>query len=121
MILVEGLHHISLGCSDLATSSAFYQDLLDFELVDQGPRFAVLHLDPISIRLNQIDNYKSPVKNPGEASLSFILDVDDFTDAISELEGKEIEIIKGPVAIEGGESILIGDPDGNLIELFYNE
>src|SRR5262245_54107855 len=117
MILVEGLHHISLGCSNLSRSVAFYRDLLDFELEEEGPRFAVLHLDPISIRLNLLDGYKSHIKNPGETSLSFILDVDDFTNAISELESKDIEIIKGPVAIEGGESILISDPDGNLIEL----
>jgi predicted enzyme related to lactoylglutathione lyase len=47
--------------------------------------------------------------------------VDDFTDALKELEVKKVEILKGPVMIEGGEAVLIADPDGNLIELFYNE
>ncbi|MBI3394516.1 MAG: VOC family protein [Spirochaetia bacterium] len=121
MILVEGLHHISLGSSNLKRSIAFYRDLLDFELVEEEAKHAVVRLDPISIRLNVLDGYKARVENPGETSLSFILDVDDFTDAIQELEDKTVAIIKGPVQIEGGEAVLIADPDGNLIELFYRE
>ena len=121
MVLLEGLHHISLGCSDLKKSIEFYTDLMDFEVQEESENHAVLRLDPVSIRLNQISGYKSSISNPGEASLAFILDVDDFTDAIKELEERSIEIVKGPVMIEGGESILITDPDGNFIEFFYNE
>ena len=121
MILLEGLSHISLGSSDLKRSIDFYQELLDFEVQEEGANYAVMRLDPISIRLNLISGHKSPTSNPGEFSLSFILDVDDFTNAISDLEENSVPILKGPVAIEGGESILIGDPDGNLIELYYNE
>lgn len=121
MILLEGLHHISLGSTDLKKSVGFYRDLLDFELLDEAERFALIRLDPISIRLNLIDGYQAKVENPGEQSLSFVLDVDDFTNAIEELENNDINIINGPVGIEGGEAILIADPDGHLIELFYNE
>ena len=121
MVLLEGLHHISLGSADIKRSISFYQDVLDFDVVEESERHAVLHLDPVSIRINLIEGYKNTLKNPGEMSLSFILDVDDFTAAINELEEKSIEIIQGPVMIEGGESILISDPDGNFIELFYNE
>lgn len=121
MILLEGLAHISMGCSDLARSIAFYQDVLDFEVTEQEDSYAVLHLDPISIRLNLISGYRAPTQNPAETSLSFILDVDDFTNAIVELEERSVEILKGPLGIQGGESILISDPDRNLIELFYRE
>ncbi|MBX7058030.1 MAG: VOC family protein [Leptospirales bacterium] len=121
MILLEGLHHISLGSSDLDRAIAFYQDVLDFDLAERSDKFALLHLDPFYVRLNLISGYRAAVKNPGETSLAFILDVDDFTNAIAELEEKSIEIIKGPIAIDGGESLLISDPDGHLIELFYNE
>jgi len=120
-MILEGLHHISLGCSELDRSIAFYCDLLGFEVQEQADHYALLLLDPISIRLHVIPDFRSPVKNPGEMSLSFVLDVDDFTDAIAELEEKNVEILKGPVVIENGEAILIADPDGNLIELFYSE
>lgn len=120
-MILESLHHISMGSSDLQRSIAFYSDVLGFELLEESESYVFLNMDPVRIRLNFIEGYTSPVKNPGEVSLSFILDVDDFTDAIEELENQEIEIIKGPVMIEGGESVLISDPDGNLIELFYKE
>ncbi len=120
-ILLEGLHHISLGSSDLKRSAEFYQNILDFELVEEEESHVVLSLDPVSIRLNLVSSYTSPIQNPGIFSLSFSLDVDDFTNAIAELEEHEIEIKTGPVAIEGGESLLIADPDGNLLELFYRE
>ena len=121
MILLEGLSHISLGSSDLKRSVTFYRDLLDFEVQEEESNFAILRLDPLSIRLNLLEGYSSQITNPGESCLSFILDVDDFTTAIGELETMNIEILKGPVPIEGGESLLIADPDGNLIELFYKE
>jgi len=121
MILLEGLHHISLGCSDLKRSLAFYRDILDFEVLEETPCYSLVRLDPVTLRLNHIEGYRSAVQNPGETSLSFILDVDDFTDALKDLEQKKVEILKGPVMIEGGEAILIADPDGHLIELFYNE
>jgi catechol 2,3-dioxygenase-like lactoylglutathione lyase family enzyme len=120
-VLLEGLHHISQGCSDLKRSIEFYTDVLDFEVVEESDSYALLHLDPIKIRLNHIEGHRSKIENPGESSLAFIMDVDDFTEALTELEEQGIEIIKGPVMIEGGESILISDPDGNLIELFYRE
>ncbi|MEQ9366609.1 MAG: VOC family protein [Leptospirales bacterium] len=121
MMLLEGLHHISFGSSDLKASIEFYQDLLGLELLEESEQYALLAQDPVTIRLNLMPGFKSKITNPGELSLSFILDVDDFTNALQELEEKEIEILTGPVGIESGESLLIADPDGNLIELFYRE
>ncbi len=121
MILVEGLHHISLGSADINRTISFYQDLFDFELLDHAEGYAVLSRDLLRLRFNFVPNYRSSVKNPGETSFSFILDTDDFTEAIHELEQSKIEIIKGPLAIEGGESLILADPDGHLLELFYKE
>jgi len=121
MILLESFHRISLGCGDIQKSVAFYRDILDFEAVEEEETHAVLHLDPLTIRLNFMENFKNPTTNPAEFSLSFILDVDDFTNAIQELEKNDVEILNGPLAIDNGESLLISDPSGNLIELFYQE
>ena len=121
MILLEGLDHVSLGSTNLDKSVKFYRDIFDFELVEQTEQYAILHLEPLTIRFNHIPNYHCSVKNPGETSFAFVLDVDDFTEAINDLEEKGIEIIKGPLAIAGGESLLLADPDGHLIELFYQE
>lgn len=121
LMLLEGLHHISLGSSDLNRSVRFYTEVLDFELAEQTDGHAIVSLDPVDLRLNYIEGYKNHTDHPGMFSLAFILDVDDFTQAIQEIENNKVQIIKGPLMIEGGESLLIADPDGNLIELFYKE
>ena len=124
MILLEGLHHISLGSADIERTTVFYRDIFDFEVAspaDAAKQYVILRLEPLHIRFNYIPSYHCGTKNPGETSFAFVLDVDDFTEAIHDLESKGIEIIKGPLAIEGGESFLIADPDGHLIELFYQE
>ncbi len=121
MIVLESLDHISLGSSDLKKSIEFYVDILDFEVAEETDRYAVLQLDHFSLRLNHIDGYTCQQDNPSAFSLSFTLDVDDFTNAITELEEKKIPIVVGPVVIEGGESLIIRDPDGNWIELSYKE
>ncbi len=124
MILLENLHHISLGSANIERTITFYRDIFDFEIttpLDTTKQYVVLRLDPLCIRFNFISNYHCTTRNPGETSFAFVLDVDDFTEAIHELEEKQIEIIKGPLSIENGESLLITDPDGHLIELFYQE
>jgi catechol 2,3-dioxygenase-like lactoylglutathione lyase family enzyme len=121
MIVLESLDHISLGSSNLKKSIEFYVDVLDFEVAEETDRFAILQLDHFCLRLNHIDGYVCQHENPSAFSLSFIVDVDDFTNAIAELEEKDIPIVVGPVVIEGGESMVIRDPDGNWIELFYRE
>ena len=121
MILLEGMHHISLGSADLERTIRFYRDTFDFELIEQSDQYVILHLELLKIRFNHIPDYHCTVKNPGETSFAFVLDVDDFTEAIQELEEKQIEIVKGPLAIEGGESLLIADPDGHFIEIFYQD
>ncbi len=121
MIILEGMHHISLGSADLEKTLKFYCELLDFDLVEKSENYAVIHLDPFSIRFNYIEDYQCSIKNPGKTSIAFVLDVDDFTDAIQELEKEDIKIIKGPVVVGDGESMIVSDPDGHLIEMFYKE
>jgi len=121
MIVIENLDHISLGTADLEKSIEFYRELLDCEVVEKTDKFALLELDRIIIKLNFIPDYKFPIKNPAAFTISFNLDVDDFTNAVIELEERKIPIVHGPVPVEGGEALLIKDPDGHWIELKYRE
>ena len=121
MILLESLHHISLGSADLDRTAEFYEQVLDMEIVERSESHLLVYLEPIALRFNLVKDYEARATHPSEGSLSYILDVDDFTNAITGLEEKEVEILEGPIAIEGGESLLIQDPDGHFIELFYRE
>lgn len=121
MVVIENLDHISLGTANLKKSLEFYRDILDCEILEETDKYAIIELDRILIKLNLIPNYKFPVTNPAAFTFSFCLDVDDFTNAIIELEEKNIPIVHGPIPIEGGETLLIRDPDGHWIELQYKE
>ena len=117
MIVVEGLHHINIPATDLAKSVEFYSMFLDFERLEESEKSAKLQFDNLTINLNteiEAINETYPV-------FSFILDVDDFTDALQEIESRGIEVASGPTETEKGEKVVIKDPSSNLLELFYVE
>ena len=119
MIVIEALDHIKVPASDLEKSVEFYTMVLDFETIESAEEYALITFDDkIVIKLVAVEN-----ANPGDQPfLSFILDVDDFTEALQELEkNDDIEIVSGPNAQENGENILIKDPAGNILELYYVE
>ncbi len=89
---------------------------------EKEERFALLSLDDhYYLKLYKVDKGAIPTKKPKVPVLSFRLDVDDFSDAITELERKKIHIVEGPITTSKGESLLFQDPSGNLIELYYEE
>jgi catechol 2,3-dioxygenase-like lactoylglutathione lyase family enzyme len=117
MIIVEGINHVSLPVTNLKASIKFYSDLFDFEVIDDSSKdYVYMTLDPIQVKLIKVDKVEQVNKFP---TISFAMDVDDFTEAIEEIEEKEIKIEKGPEGTDSGEMVVIKDPDGNLIELYY--
>ncbi len=118
MIIVEKLHHVNIYTHDLEKSIEFYTNLFDFELTTSGDENAVVIFDSISIQLNLDTDDISKQSYP---ILSFILDEDDFTDAIQELEENKVEIVQGPDKTENGEMLLIKDPGNNILEIYYQE
>ena len=120
MIIVEGIDHLNIPVSDLNKSAKFYSDIFDFEILgEQTENSVVMSLNPIKIRLVKMAEVKNYLTEKNMSTLSFILDMDDFTEAITELENKEVKIVKGPESTADGESLTFGDPDNNLIEIFY--
>ncbi len=120
MIIVEGIDHVSIAVTNLAASAKFYSDLFDFEVVDDSnSKFTIMTLDPIKVKLVQVEKVENQLSGSLTPVLSFVMDVDDFTEAISEIEDKGIKIVKGPESAGKGESLVFKDPDNNLIEIFY--
>lgn len=116
MVIIETLSHINMPAKNLQKAVEFYTQFLDFEIVEETANFAIVSFDNLQLKLDTgLEAYaKVPV-------LSFLLDVDDFTEALQEIEENNIEIAKGPFEIEGGESVHVADPSGNLVELYYRE
>lgn len=119
MIVIESLNHVNLPAKDLAKSVEFYSMFLDFEEISMDQETAVMSFDDkIHIKLVKTEDQVSAASLP---IFSFILDVDDFTEALQEIEGSGIKIISGPNEINGGENVVIADPSGNPIELYYQD
>jgi predicted enzyme related to lactoylglutathione lyase len=105
-----------MPAKNLQKAVEFYTQFLDFEIIEEGSNYTIVSFDNLNLKLDTgLEPYaKVPV-------LSFLLDVDDFTEALQEIEENNMEIAKGPFEIEGGESVYVSDPSGNLVELYYRE
>lgn len=117
MIVIEELRFINIPTTKMEEAIEFYTMFFDFEQTQQGSDFTELSFDTLRVRLWQKEEY-TPANFP---VFSFILDVDDFTEALQEIEEKQIAIHTGPYEISGGEAVQIQDPSGNLLELFYQD
>ena len=120
MVIVESLEYINICTGDLKKSIEFYTLFLDFEIIEETESYAIVAFDEIKLKIINREVKNSDNKTP---LFSFVLDVDDFTDAIQSVEEEKITIVSGPDDFESGagESLIIQDPGGNLIEFFYRE
>ena len=119
--MVEALDHVTLASTNLRQTIQYYQTLFDFEVMEETEKSVILWRDPYKLFFQYMIDFTPLTKNPGHFSLSFSMDMDDFTLAIKELEERKVEILVGPLALEKGESMVIADPDGHLIELYYHD
>ena len=120
MIIIESLDHINIPTTNLEKSIEFYTMFLDFELVSntENEEAIISFDDVLMVKLSPSEESSIISSYP---VLSFILDVDDFTEGLQEIETGDIKIISGPDEIKNGESMVIADPSGNAIELYYKE
>jgi catechol 2,3-dioxygenase-like lactoylglutathione lyase family enzyme len=117
MIVIESINYIGLTVSNLENSIKFYKDLFDFEVIENSAKQAIIREGEIIISLYEVENFKNPENSKNR--VNFILDEDDFEDAVDELKGKNIPIVFGPENIRKGQSIVFLDPDANQIEISY--
>ena len=123
MVVVESLEYINVGAIDVKKSIEFYTLFLDFELIKEAEDYALVSFDELKLKINKYEIDREKDYENELPLFSFILDVDDFTEAIQVAEQENVPIATGPNDFESGagESIILKDPSGNLIELFYRE
>jgi catechol 2,3-dioxygenase-like lactoylglutathione lyase family enzyme len=117
MIVIESINYLGLTVSNIENSIKFYKELFDFEVIDNSGKQAIIREGDIILSLYEVENYKS--QESSKNRVSFILDEDDFEDAVDELKEKNIPIIFGPENIRKGQSVVFLDPDANQIEICY--
>ncbi len=115
MIVIEELKHLNVPTSNIEESVNFYTMFFDFDEISKEDDSAEISFENIRFRLFKTDK-ALPTSFP---LISFSMDIDDFTDALQFIEKERIKIVSGPVEIASGEKLIIADPSGNLLELYY--
>lgn len=120
---IDSLDHLVLTVKDIATSSAFYAQVLGMEVVTFGAGRTALAYGLQKINLHQHGNEFEPKAlhpTPGSADLCFLTSVP-LAEVLSHLGACGVAVIEGPVRRTGATgpilSVYFRDPDMNLIEV----
>lgn len=127
--MISAIDHVVLVARDIATTLAFYRDVLGFEVLGEAEwkrgerRFPSLKVGPANMLNVHEPDYPDAARNPqpGSEDLCFVWD-GPIEGAVARLTSKNVPIELGPVKRRGawgvmGTSVYFRDPDGNLLEL----
>lgn len=121
----SGINHITIRVNDIQRAEEFYGDLLGFELLRKmGQSMAVYQVgDEDTLVLVEAETSYDPSSRDYRVDhFGFYLEspekVDEMADYFRE---QEVSILSGPANRKRGRFVFISDPDGNMIEFFYDE
>ncbi len=121
----SGINHITIRVNDIERAEEFYGDILGFELVRKmGKSMAVYQVgDEDTLVLVEAETSYDPESRDYRVDhFGFYLDskeeVDEMADYFRE---KEVTVLSGPANRKRGRFVFISDPDGNMLEFFYEE
>lgn len=126
---LEGVHHIALNVRDIDRAEEFYTDVLGFQVAkhfSKGLRHLMLDAGNVSIALFEspdleMDQAVQLLSETGYMHFAFKTTRDQFESVMRELRDKHVCIDEGPVKRGPGESVYFNDPDGNHLEIHYDD
>ena len=127
MIRLTRIGHVALRVADVERSRAFYTTLLGFEVVEEDPEhggvFMALEGLSHTIDLFPVDDPRTvPAQTPGAVGvrhIAFLVDSEQaLKDAYETLQASGVPIIRA-IDHVSQKSIYFQDPDGNLLEIYY--
>ena len=121
----SGINHITIRVNDINRAEEFYGDMLGFELLRKmGQSMAVYQVgeEDTLVLVEAETSYDPSSRDYRVDHFGFYLEsaekVDEMADYFREQEGT---ILSGPANRKRGRFVFISDPDGNMIEFFYEE
>lgn len=126
MIRLKRLGHVLLRVADLEQSRAFYSKLLGFEVMEEDPEhgglFMALEGQAHTLDLFPAPDAQAPRLTQGSVGvhhIAFQVDSEQaLKDAYLTLREQGVEIARA-VDHVSQKSIYFRDPDGNLLEIYY--
>jgi catechol 2,3-dioxygenase len=127
MIRLRRIGHVALRVADVERSRAFYSTLLGFEVVEEDPEHGgvFMALDGLShtVDLFPIEDPRAATSSPpgavGVRHIAFLVDSEQaLKDAYVTLQTNGVRIARA-VDHVSQKSIYFHDPDGTLLEIYY--
>ena len=127
MIRLTRIGHVALRVADVERSRTFYSRLLGFEVVEEDPEHGGVFMALTGLS-HSIDLF--PVDDPRNASaptpgavgvrhIAFLVDSEQaLKDAYVTLQASGVTIVRA-VDHVSQKSVYFHDPDGNLLEIYY--
>lgn len=121
----SGINHITIRVNDIQRAEEFYGDILGFELLRKmGKSMAVYQVgDEDTLVLVEAETSYDPESRDYRVDhFGFYLDSEEKVDEMADyFREKEVSILSGPANRKRGRFVFISDPDGNMLEFFYEE
>lgn len=121
----SGLNHITIRVNRIDASKEFYGEILGFELVKtMGQSMAVYDVgNGDSLVIVEAETSYDPTSRDFRVDhIGFYLESAAQVDELADYFRKqEVTVISGPANRKKGRFLFIADPDGNMIEFFYEE
>ena len=127
MIRLMRIGHVALRVADIERSRAFYTTVLGFEVVEEDPEhggvFMALEGLSHTIDLFPVDDPRATRAEArgavGVRHVAFLVESEQaLRDAYVTLQGNGVTIVRA-VDHVSQKSIYFHDPDGNLLEIYY--
>ncbi len=121
----SGINHITIRVNDIKKAENFYGEILGFELQRKmGKSMAVYNVgDEDTLVLVEAETSYDPTSRDFRVDhFGFFLDNAEQVDEIAEyFREQEVTILSGPANRKNGRFVFVSDPDGNMLEFFYEE
>jgi len=119
----SGINHITIRVNEIERAEEFYGEILGFELVKKmGQSMAVYKIgeEDTLVIVEAETSYDPNSRDFRVDHFGFYLNSADEVDEIAEyLREKEVTILSGPANRKKGRFVFASDPDGNMIEFFF--
>lgn len=121
----SGINHITIRVNDIERAEEFYGDILGFELLRKmGQSMAVYQVgqEDTLVLVEAETSYDPSSRDYRVDHFGFYLDSEDEVDELAQyFREKEVSVLSGPANRKRGRFVFISDPDGNMLEFFYEE
>lgn len=119
----SGINHITIRVNKMERAEEFYGNILGFEQIRKmGQSMAVYRVgkEDTLVIVEAETSYDPNSRDFRVDHIGFYLDSADEVDKMANyFRQQEVTILSGPANRKKGRFLFVSDPDGNMIEFFY--